>query len=442
MNTQPVSAPVSAPDRTLSARRSVVRAAALAGLTVAGLTTTAPRRAAAAVPTDRSGRPLVAPATTEVEPVRLHVPESQLKDLRDRLAGTRLPSPAPVTDWSQGAPADQVGALVQHWRRRYDWRVLERRINDLGHFRTSVDGLGIHFLHVRSKHPDALPVILTHGWPGSVVEFLDTIGPLVDPTAHGGTPQQAFHVVVPSLPGFGLSDRPTEPGWGLPRIAEAWDVLMHRLGYDRYVAQGGDWGAGVTTWMGKQRPAGLLGIHLNLPILFAPPPLAGATTPAEDAALAALTRYGTTESAYAALQATRPQTIGYALADSPVGQAAWIYEKLGAWSDTHEQPAQVLGPDRVLDNIAWYWMTDTGASSARLYAESFGDDFVTIKLDLPVGVSVFPKEIYRAPKIWAERTYSDLVYFSDDIGAGGHFAAFEQPALFVSELRACFAALR
>jgi epoxide hydrolase len=419
-------------------RRAVLRAAGAAALVTPAATLSGERPAeASSVP----GLDL-APATAGVEPFRVHVPEQALSDLKARLARTRWPDPGTVTGWEQGAPLPNVRGLADYWQERYDWRRLERRLNSLPQFRTAIDGLTFYFIHVRSPHPNALPVILTHGWPGSVLEFLDVIGPLTDPVAYGGNASDAFDVVIPALPGYGFSDKPTEPGWRLPRIATAWNTLMVRLGYSRYVAQGGDWGAGVTTWMAKQQPAGLAAIHLNLPVLFAPPPLDGPPTPAEQKALAQLNAYQTDGAAYALLQGTRPQTLGYGLADSPTGQAAWIYEKLGEWSDSDLDPDRLFGRDRILDDISLYWFTDTAASSARLYAESFSTDFRTLGLDVPVGVSVFPKEIYQAPKIWAERVYSDLFYWNDDIPHGGHFAAFEQPALFVTELRNCFRTLR
>jgi epoxide hydrolase len=383
-----------------------------------------------------------APQGAEIVPFQVHVPQSAIDDLRARLAATRLPDRETDAGWVQGAPLSRVQDLLGYWQHRYDWRRLERQLNSLPQFRTTIDGLTFYFIHVRSPHPGALPVILTHGWPGSVMEFLDVMGPLTDPVRYGGTAADAFDVVIPALPGFSFSGKPTEPGWRLPRIAAAWNTLMTRLGYSRYVAQGGDWGAGVTTWMGKQGPAGLAAIHLNLPVLFAPPPLDGPPTPAEQEALKQLTAYVTDGAAYANLQGTRPQTIGYDLADSPAGQAAWIYEKLGEWSDSNLDPDRLFGRDRILDDISLYWFTDTAASAGRLYAESFVTDFITLSLDVPVGVSVFPHDIYRAPKIWAERAYSHLFYWNDTIPRGGHFPAFEQPGLFVTELRNCFRALR
>jgi len=376
-----------------------------------------------------------ASANDAITPFKVNVAEAALDDLKSRLGRTRFPEKETVADWSQGVPLRNARLVTDYWRTQYDWRRFEHTVNALPQFRTRIDGLNIHFIHVRSRHANALPILLTHGWPGSFVEFLEVIAPMTDPTAHGGKPGDAFDVVIPSLPGFGFSEKPTAPGWRLPRIAAAWAVLMKRLGYRHYVAQGGDWGAGVTTWMGKQRPHGLAAIHLNLPILFPPPPPGpDGYSDAEKAALAQLERYGTDGIGYAAIQGTRPQTIGYALADSPAGQAMWIYEKFQAWSDTVGDPFAAIALDRILDDISLYWLTDTAASSARLYRESFYTDFKRMGLALPVAVSVFKGDLFTPPKIWGDRSYSDLVYWND-VPKGGHFAAFEQPALFVDEIR-------
>jgi pimeloyl-ACP methyl ester carboxylesterase len=385
--------------------------------------------------------PLVLPPTTsDVSPFNVRIPQTQLVDLKRRLAATRWPDREPVSDWSQGVPLERLRSLVMYWEKEYDWRRGERQLNSFPQFRTNIDGLGFHFLHVRSKHETALPIILTHGWPGSIFEFLKAIGPLTNPTAYGGKAEDAFHVVVPSLPGFGFSDKPTEKGWNLPRIARAWTTLMKRLGYDRWVAQGGDWGAGVTTWLAQQRAAGLAAIHLNLPIMF-PPPVEGTPGPEEKASIAQLVAFDKTLSGYAKIQATRPQTIGYALTDSPVGQAAWIYEKFGDWTESNHDPESVLTREDMLNNISLYWLTSTATSSARLYAESFYTDFSTQKLDFPVAVSVFPGELYRPLKLWAERIYPQLFYWNET-SKGGHFAAFEQPGIFVAELRQAFTKFR
>jgi len=381
-------------------------------------------------------------ATKDVTPFKVHVPQAVLDDLKNRLAGARWPNKEPVTDWSQGVPLAKAQTLVEYWRTRYDWRRVESSLNGLPQFRTQIDGLGIYFIHVRSKHQNALPIILTHGWPGSIIEFLQVIGPLTDPTAHGGTADEAFHIVIPSLPGFGFSDKPTEVGWGLPRIANAWADLMARLGYSHYVAQGGDWGAGVTSWMAKQHESGLAAIHLNLPILFPPPPPpAGGYTAVEQPALAQLVKYGSDGAAYGLIQGTRPQTLGYGLADSPVGQAIWIYEKFQAWSDNKGDPAETISVDHMLDDISLYWLTETAASSARLYFESWGKDFGRMDIDLPVAVSIFKGDFFTPPKVWGDQTYSKLFYWND-VPKGGHFAALEQPELFVAELRKSFAGMR
>jgi pimeloyl-ACP methyl ester carboxylesterase len=377
---------------------------------------------------------------TAIEPFRVAVPQAALDDLQARLALTRWPDGETFSDWTQGVPLSQAKALIAYWQSDYDWRVFEDRLNAYPQFHTKVDGLGIHFIHVRSRHEGALPLLLTHGWPGSIAEFLDVIGPLTDPTEHGGSPQDAFHVVIPSLPGYGFSDKPTEAGWNLPRIARAWDTLMGRLGYERYVAQGGDWGAGVATWMARQKPAALAGIHLNLPLIFPPPPPGPDGYDAqEELALQQLAGFGADGAGYAELQRTRPQTLGYGLADSPVGQAAWIYEKMHSWSDGRNGPA--FSFDTVLDEVSLYWLTNSAASSARLYHESFGTHFVRTELDIPVGVSIFEGEGFLPPRSWGEKTYSQLMYWNV-VPVGGHFAALEQPALFVEELRACFRRLR
>jgi pimeloyl-ACP methyl ester carboxylesterase len=410
-----------------TSRRGVLLAAA--GLGAVGLATAACSEQNGAA--SKATNIVMPPATEAVSEFKLSIPAGALDGLKTRLAMTRWPNKETVGDWSQGVPLEKMKALADYWRVTYDMRRLEQRLNAVPQFRTQVDGLGIHFLHVKSKHSNALPIIMTHGWPGSVVEFLKVLGPLTDPTAHGGRVEDAFHVVAPSLPGYGFSDKPTARGWGIPHIAKAWAELMNRLGYASYVAQGGDWGAGVTTWMAKQHVKGLKAVHLNLPILF-PPPLEGQPSAEEKSALAGLTAYGESGSAYATIQGTRPQTLGYALGDSPVGQAAWIYEKLSQWSDPKDAPG--LSNDEMLDNIMLYWLTNTGASSARLYFESFATDFSRQQLDMPVAVSVFPGEVFQPPQVWGERTYSKLVYWNV-VAQGGHFAAFEQPDLFVAELR-------
>jgi pimeloyl-ACP methyl ester carboxylesterase len=395
----------------------------------------------------RRGTPSSLPAVTdriEPTPFIVEVSDADLDDLRSRLARTRWPEAETVSGtaepWSQGMPLEVTRELAEHWRTDYDWRIVEARLNAHPQFRAQVDGLGIHFLHVRSPHPDALPLILTHGWPGSVVEFLDVIGPLTDPEAHGGRAEDAFHLVVPSLPGFGWSDRPSSPGWNVPRIAAAWEQLMLGLGYDRFGAQGGDWGSMVTAALGSNHPEHLAGIHLNMPLVLPDPATMDDLTEGELTALAAFDHYQQWDSGYSTQQSTRPQTVGYGLTDSPVGQLAWIVEKFWAWTDCDGDPRRAVDADRLLDNVMVYWTTRTAASSARLYWESFKQpDFSPISV--PVGCSIFPKEIFRTSRRWAEQRFSDLRHFGE-LDRGGHFAAFEQPELFVTELRSAFATMR
>jgi pimeloyl-ACP methyl ester carboxylesterase len=380
-------------------------------------------------------------APPSVTPFRYRAPEAALDDLRRRLAATRWPERETVTDWSQGVPLDRLRALVAHWQGAYDWRRCEAALNRWPQYRTELDGLGIHFLHIRSPHADALPLLITHGWPGSVLEFLEVLGPLADPTSHGGRAEDAFHLVVPSLPGFAFSDKPTGRGWNGARIAAAWHALMQRLGYRRYVAQGGDWGAVVTTQLAQQRPDGLAAIHLNMPLVVPEALPETGLAPEEARAVAALRRFQTDGFGYFLLQSTRPQTIGYALADSPVGQAAWIYEKFHAWTDHDGDPEQALTREQMLDTITLYWLTNSAASSARIYFEFGGGPPNLGRVEIPVGCSVFPREIVPAVRRWAEQVYPRLIHWNE-LDRGGHFAAFEEPDLFVDELRACFRAVR
>jgi pimeloyl-ACP methyl ester carboxylesterase len=377
---------------------------------------------------------------TEIRPFTLAVPQEQLDDLHRRLDAARWPEPETVPDWSQGTPLAVLRDLAGYWRSGYDWRACEARLNALGQFVTELDGLDIHFLHVRSPHENAMPLLLTHGWPGSVIEFQRVIGPLTDPLAHGGRAEDAFHVVAPSLPGYGFSAKPAATGWGVERIARAWAVLMRRLGYDRWVAQGGDWGSFVTYCIGMQEPEGCRGIHLNMP--FAGPTQDARENPTEEEkqAFARMQYYQEWDSGYARLQQTRPQSLGYGLVDSPVGLAGWIYEKLYGWSDNAGDACAVLGRDAVLDNVMHYWLPATGASAARLYWESFAR-VRPGEVRLPAGISVFPKEITPAPRAWVERRMKTIVHWNE-LPRGGHFAAWEQPDLFVDELRLCFAAMR
>ena len=376
----------------------------------------------------------------EIRTFNLHVQDTALADLHLRLDMARWPEKEAVDDWTQGTPLAELQELCRYWRDGYDWRACEARLNALGQFVTEIDGLDIHFLHVRSPHEDALPLILTHGWPGSVIEFLDVIPRLTRPEEFGGNASQAFHVVAPSLPGFGFSGKPNATGWSVDKIATAWAELMRRLGYSRWVAQGGDWGSAVTTAIGAQAPEGCAGIHINMPLGQPTPEDLANPTPAELKALGALQHYQDWDSGYSKQQSTRPQTVGYGLVDSPVGLAGWIFEKMWAWTDNDGSPFDALSRDRILDNIMLYWLPATGASSARLYWESFAK-FGQGEVKVPTGASAFPKEIIPAPRKWAERRYTNLVYWND-LPKGGHFAAWEQPELFVDELRACFALMR
>ena len=373
-----------------------------------------------------------------IQPFTLDVPASELDDLRARLRRTRWPEAETVADWAQGVPLAYLQELCSYWAEAYDWRRLEARLNALGQSRTEIDGLGIHFLHVRSPEPDALPLVITHGWPGSVVEFLEVVEPLADPVAHGGDARDAFHVVCPSLPGYGFSDKPREPGWGITRIATAWAELMAGLGYERYGAQGGDWGSMVTTRLAALDREHVSGIHLNM-ALVAPEAIrsVGEPTPDEQSALAAAADHRRFGTGYSTQQATRPQTLGYGLADSPAGQCAWIVEKLHSWAD----PESVLTPDAILDNVMLHWLPGTGASSARLYWESLHDPAAREPIGAPTGLSVFPHEIFPLSRRWAEHRFSDLRHYRR-LDRGGHFAAFEQPELFVDEVRAAFRLLR
>jgi pimeloyl-ACP methyl ester carboxylesterase len=378
--------------------------------------------------------------STAIEPFRIAAEDAALEDLRRRLRATRWPDRETVDDWSQGIPLAYVQDVCAYWADKYDWRARETRLNRFAQFRTPIDGLGLHFVHVRSPHADALPLVITHGWPGSIVEFQKVIDPLVNPTAHGGDAKDAFHVVCPSLPGYGFSDKPAKSGWTTQRIAKAWAQLMARLGYGRYVAQGGDWGAMVTTWIGIEDPAHCAAIHLNMPIAPPDPATLNDLTEKEKGALAGMQHYQEWDSGYSKQQSTRPQTVGYGLVDSPAGQAAWILEKFWAWTDCDGHPENVLSRDELLDNVMLYWLPATAASSARLYWESFR----TLSLDpvrVPVGCSIFPKEIFRTSKRWAEKRFEKLIHF-EELPKGGHFAAFEQPELYVNEVRACFRKVR
>jgi epoxide hydrolase len=378
---------------------------------------------------------------TAIRPFRISVSDEILEDLRTRLRRTRWPEAELVDDWSQGAPLQWIRDVCRYWAEDYEWRQREARLNRFSQFTTDIDGLDIHFIHVRSPHPNAVPLIITHGWPGSVVEFHKVIEPLTDPTAHGGRAEDAFHVVCPSLPGFGFSAKPTATGWGVDRIARAWAVLMERLGYGRYFAQGGDWGSGVTTAIGGQDAAHCAGIHITL-AMSSRPNVEGQPTPEESRALSGIKYYADWDSGYSKQQSTRPQTIGYGLTDSPSGQAAWILEKFWAWTDCDGHPENILSRDEMLDNVMFYWVTATATSSARLYWESFGGrKRILHKVTVPTGVAVFPKEIVTPVRKWMETSFSNIQHWRE-MPKGGHFAAFEQPDLFVGEVREFFGKLR
>ena len=383
--------------------------------------------------------------SVDVCPFRIAVDEAVLADLRARLHHTRWPEAELVDDWRQGVPRAWLQAICRYWADGYDWRAREARLNRFAQFTTVIDGLDIHFLHVRSPHADAMPLLLTHGWPGSVVEFQQVIAPLTDPTAHGGNAADAFHVVCPSLPGFGFSAKPATTGWGVDRIAAAWVTLMARLGYARYGAQGGDWGSAVTSALGAHDPAHCAGIHVTL--AMGSRPAVGDEPGAEPTRgeLQALQRakfYRDWDSGYAKQQATRPQTLGYGLTDSPAGQAAWILEKFWAWTDHDGDPLNLLGRDELLDNVMLYWVTASAASSARLYWESFGAGRRAARpVTIPTGVAVYPKEIVPPVRRWMADSHTDIRHWRV-MPTGGHSAAFEQPALFVDDLRAFFSLLR
>jgi epoxide hydrolase len=374
---------------------------------------------------------------SELQPFRIDVPTEVLDDLHARLARTRWPEAECVDDWSQGIPLAYTRELAAYWADGYDWRSREAALNRFDQFTTEIDGLDIHFIHQRSPHPDALPLVITHGWPGSIAEFQNVIQPLVDPPS--GRPEDAFHVVCPSLPGYGFSGKPSEAGWGVGKIAQAWETLMLRLGYDRYGAQGGDWGAAVTTQIGRNR-GHCAAIHLNMPIARPPAGSGGDLTEDDQQALADYAEHRKWGTGYSKQQSTRPQTLGYGLVDSPVGQLAWIVEKFWAWTDCDGHPENVVSRDELLDNVMLYWVTGSGASSARLYWESFNDFATDGRVELPTGVAAFPKEILRTPRPWCEAAYN--VTHWTTMPRGGHFAAFEQPELFVDDVRVFFATVR
>ncbi len=379
-----------------------------------------------------------------MKPMTIEIEEEQLDDLRLRLAQTRWPEAETCDGWEQGMPLAYTRELAEYWRTSYDWRRFERRLNGWENVRTEIDGIDIHFIHRRSPEPNALPLIISHGWPGSVVEFHKIIEPLTDPTAHGGNPEDAFHLVVPSLPGYGFSGKPASTGTSVEAIGRMWGKLMARLGYDRYVAQGGDWGAMITQSMGSTEQQHCAGLHTTMPIVAPDPATMNDLTATEKAALDDLAAYKQTESAYARQQSTRPQTLGYGLADSPVGQMAWVVEKFYTWTDCEvdgvKHPENVICRDELLDNVMLYWLNNCSASSARLYWESFGATELT-PIDIPVGCSIFPRELFRCSRRWAERRFSQLIHWNE-LERGGHFAALEQPEVLIDEIRRCFRPLR
>lgn len=377
-----------------------------------------------------------------IEPFRIEATEAELEDLKRRLAATRWPDKETVSDWSQGIPLSYVQEVCAYWGEKYDWRAREAHLNQFAQFKTEIDGLGVHFVHVKSPEPNALPLIMTHGWPGSIVEFHKVIGPLTDPVAHGGDAADAFDVVCPSLPGYGFSDKPSQEGYGVEKIADTWAALMARLGYDRYVAQGGDWGSMVTNQIGVRDTDHCAAIHMNMPIVAPDPETMTELTPLEQGALASMQHYQDKDSGYSKQQSTRPQTLGYGLVDSPSGQAAWVIEKFWSWMDCDGHPENVLTRDELLDNVMMYWLPGAAASSARLYWQSFGgsaDMMATV--ECPTGCSIFPKEIFRSSRRWAEKRFTNLIHWNE-LDKGGHFAALEVPGVFVGEVRDCFRSMR
>ena len=371
---------------------------------------------------------------------QIEVTDEALDDLKQRLSMTRWPNKETPEDWSQGIPLGYMKELCDYWQHEYDWRAREERLNRFPQFITEIDGVDIHFIHLPSVHENARPLIITHGWPGSVVEFHKVIEPLADPTAHGGNAEDAFHVVVPSLPGYGFSGKPKITGWGIEKIADVWGVLMARLGYDHYFAQGGDWGAMVTTHIGLQNKEHCDAIHLNMPVVTPDAKTMAELTPSEQASLMSMKFYQDWDSGYSKQQSTRPQTLGYGLVDSPSGQAAWIIEKFYQWTDCNGHPENIISRDELLDNVMIYWLTRSAASSARLYWESFknpSQDEVVV----PTGCSIFPKEIVRPSERWIRKRFTNLCYYNE-LDRGGHFAAFEQPELYLQEIRTYFRSLR
>ncbi len=379
---------------------------------------------------------------SDIKPFKIKISDEELEDLNKRLIATRWPEKETVKDWSQGVPLSYIKEICNYWINEYDWRSREEYYNTFTQFITDVDGIDIHFIHIKSPHKEAKPLIISHGWPGSIVEFHKIINPLIDPVSHGGKAEDAFHLVCPTLPGYGFSGKPSQPGTGVEKIAELWDLLMNKIGYNEYFAQGGDWGSAITIAIGKQNRGNCKGIHINMP--FAPPTKEAIENPNDRDKLAfeGLNYYQEWGSGYSKQQSTRPQTLGYGLVDSPIGQASWIIEKFYEWTDCEGHPENVLTKEELLDNVMFYWLTKSAISSARLYWESFGSfgGNPEEKLILPTGCSIFPKEISRTPRSWAEQVYSNIVYWNE-LDKGGHFAAFEQPEVFINEIRNCFKAI-
>lgn len=379
-----------------------------------------------------------------ISPFRIDILQRELDDLKQRITMTRWPEQEPCDGWEQGIPLAYTREVADYWASDYDWRRCEAMLNRWPNFRTRIDDVDVHFIHATSPHPQALPMVITHGWPGSVIEFHKVIDALTDPTAHGGSADDAFHVVAPSLPGYGFSGKPTTTGTSAQKIGMMWGQLMARLGYDRYVAQGGDWGALVTQCMGVSETEHCAGIHINMPVVAPDPDTMNDLTPQEQGALESMEFYNRWDSGYSKQQSTRPQTLGYGLADSPVGQMAWILEKFYAWTDSEidgvRHPENVLTRDELLDNVMLYWLNNAAASSARLYWESFAEPNLD-PIHMPVGCSIFPKEIFRSSRRWAEKRFTQLIHWNE-LEQGGHFAAFEQPELFLEEVRTAFRSLR
>jgi len=390
-----------------------------------------------------------------IRPYHISISKEALTDLRNRVNATRWPDKETVTDQSQGVKLQQIQSLVKYWGTTYDWRKTEAKLNALPQFVTNINGLDIQFIHIKSKHKNALPLVITHGWPGSFFELLKVIGPLTDPTAYGGKAEDAFDLVIPSMPGYGFSEKPTGTGWGPEKIGNAWDVLMKRLGYKNYVSQGGDWGSVIADAMARQAPEGLLGIHVNMPAtvpadiakaLKDGDPAPEALSAKEKAAFVSLNKLYTRGGGYAGMMVTRPQTLGYGLTDSPVGLASFFLDKFNEWTYSGGNAEKSLTKDEMLDDITLYWLTNTANSSAQLYWENNTNNFNVVEqktndIKIPVAVTVFPGEIYQAPKSWTEKSYKNLIYFNE-VSKGGHFASWEEPQLFTEELRAAFKSLR